>query len=307
MWFKNLRLYRLPAPWDISLTTLEAALARYPFAPCGSFDTQSKGWVAPWRDGSLVYSQQRHWLLSLRTEQKLLPASIINELAAERADEIAVQQGYAPGRKQRREIKERVTEELLPRALARRRSIHVWIDPLNGWLGIDAASPARADEVLELLGKSLDNLPLALVKTDLSPTTAMADWLAAGEGPDGFTIDRDCELKSMMEDKAVVRYVRHPLDGEEIRDHLAAGKQPTRLALTWDERISFVLTETMDIKRLAFLDVLKEQAEGETLLEDEQFAADFALMAGELSRFIPELLAALGGEQDNEQQLAMAG
>ena len=31
---------------------------------------------------------------------------------------------------------------------------------VNGWLVVDAASPAKADEVLELLSKTLDDLPL---------------------------------------------------------------------------------------------------------------------------------------------------
>lgn len=302
MWFKHLRLYRLPVPWPITLGELEQSLTRYPFRPCNGLDREAAGWVPPSRDGALVYAQQHHWLLCLRSESKLLPASIINDLASERIEAIAAEQGHPPGRKQRREIKERVTEELLPRALARRRHTHVWIDPLQGWLGIDAASPARADAVLEILVKSLDSLPLALVKTDLAPATAMADWLAAGEAPDGFTIDRDCELKSVMEDKATVRYVRHPLDGEEIRDHLAAGKQPTRLALTWEEQLSFILTDAMEVKRLAFLDGIKDAAEGaesNSLLEDEQFAADFVLMAGTLQRFVPDLLAALGGEPES--------
>ena len=83
---------------------------------------------------------------------------------------------------------------------------------------------------------------------------------------------------------------------EQIRAHLAAGKLPTRLALTWDERVSFILTEKLEIKRLAFLDVLKEEAEKNAEHADEQFDADFALMTGELSRFLPQLAEALGGE-----------
>ena len=125
-------------------------------------------------------------------------------------------------------------------------------------------------------------------------------WLASGEAPDGFTIDRDCELKSVGEEKATVRYVRHPLGDEvhdEIKSHLAAGKLPTKLALTWDDRVSFVLTDALHIKRIAFLDIVKEQAEqdGETTME-EQFYADFALMTGELSRTIKQVINALGGE-----------
>jgi recombination associated protein RdgC len=126
----------------------------------------------------------------------------------------------------------------------------------------------------------------------------MADWLAAGEAPPGFTIDRDCELKAAGEEKAVVRYVRHTLEGDEVKAHLAAGKQPTRLALTWDDRISFVLTEKLEVKRLAFLDLLKEAAEQGVEHADEQFDADFALMSGELGRLLPQLVAALGGEAD---------
>ena len=128
----------------------------------------------------------------------------------------------------------------------------------------------------------------------------MADWLAGGEAPFGFTIDRDCELKSVAEEKAAVAYKRHPLEGDvadEVKSHLAGGKMPTRLALTWDERISFVLTEKLEIKRLAFLDILKEEAEKSAECADEQFDADFALMTGELVRFIPQLVEALGGEQ----------
>ena len=67
-------------------------------------------------------------------------------------------------------------------------------------------------------------------------------------------------------------------------------------ALTWNDRLSFVLTERFEIKRLAFLDLIKEEAEKAAEHADEQFDADFTLMTGELSRFLPALVEALGGE-----------
>jgi len=124
----------------------------------------------------------------------------------------------------------------------------------------------------------------------------MTGWLAANEAPAGFTIDRDCELRAPGEEKATIRYVRHPLEAEEIRGHIAAGKQATRLAMTWNDKISFVLHENLQVKRLAFLDILKEEAEQQAETADEQFDADFAIMAGELSRFLPCLIEVLGGE-----------
>jgi recombination associated protein RdgC len=296
MWFRNLQLYRLPTPWPIDLARLEEQLARGPFRRCASHEPLSRGWVSPRGDGALVYASNRQWLVALSVEQRLLPAAVVNQEAQERAAGIEAQQGYAPGRKQMRELRERVTEELMPRAFTRRRTTLVWIDPQAGWFCVDAASPAKAEEVIEHLRHCLDEFPLALLHTQVSPQAAMADWLVAGEAPAGFTIDRDCELKAAGDEKAAVRYVRHPLEGEEVKAHLAAGKLPTRLALTWDERISFVLTEKLEIKRLAFLDILKEAAEQSAEHADEQFDADFTLMTGELARFLPALVGVLGGE-----------
>ena len=265
MWFKNLQVYRLPTPWNIDLAKFEELLARGPFVKCPSNQPMSRGWVSPRRDGALVFSLGRQWMIALSVEQRLLPSSVVNEEVKERAEAIEAQQGYAPGRKQLKELRERVTEELMPRAFTRRRTTFVWIDPQNGWFCVDAASPAKAEEVIEHLRHCLDEFPLTMLHTKLSPQTVMADWLAGGDAPAGFTIDRDCELKAAGEEKSAVRYVKHPLDGDEIageiKAHLASGKLPTKLALTWDDRISFVLGEKLEIKRLAFLDLLKEEAE----------------------------------------------
>jgi recombination associated protein RdgC len=300
MWFKSLQLYRLPSPWVISLDALREQLARAPFVDCPSNRPGSRGWVSPRKDGELVFALGNQWLLRLDIATRLLPTGVINAEAKARAEALAEQQGFPPGRKQLRELRERIAEELLPRAFVQQRSTFVWIDPQAGWFAVDTGSPAKAEEVIEHLRHSLDEFPLKRLHTQLSPQSAMADWLAGGDTPYSFTIDRDCELKAAGEEKSAVRYVRHPLDGDgiegEVKAHLAGGKLPTKLALTWDERISFVLTEKLEIKRLGFLDVLKEEAEKSAEHADEQFDADFALMTGELARFLPCLVSALGGE-----------
>lgn len=296
MWFKNLQIYRLPMPWNIDHAKLEEQLARGPFVKCPSHQPMSRGWVAPRKDGGLVYSLAGQWLIALTVEQRLLPTSVVNDEAAERAEALEAEQGYAPGRKQMKELKERIVEELMPRAFTRRRTTYVWIDPKNGWFCVDAGSASKAEEVIDHLRHCLDDFPLKPFSTQLSPTSAMASWLAGGEAPEGFTIDCDVELEALGEERAKVSYKHHPLDGEHVRDHLACGKLPTKLALTWDDRISFVLTDGREVKRVAFLDLLKEQAEKSAEHADEQFDADFALMTGELQRFIPALVDGLGGE-----------
>lgn len=296
MWFRNLQLYRLPAGWDVDVAALDARLSAHALAGCGAMDMQSVGWLPPRDDERFVYVSNRQALLAFGVEQKLLPAAVVNQMAKDRAAQIGEQEGRPVGRRELRELKERVTDELLPRAFVRRRTTFAWIDPVHGWLAVDAAAKTKAEEVMGQLIKSVYELPARLLKTNLSPGAAMTAWLETGEAPAGFTLDRDLELRAPGDERATVRYVRHHLEGDEIRAHIAEGKQATRLAMTWNDRIAFVLTEDLQIKRLAFLDILKEESEGQAETDEERFEIDFALMSGELAKLLEALVEALGGE-----------
>lgn len=297
MWFKNLLIYRLPAPWAMTADQLEELLAEHAFAPGSSLEMQTQGWAPVRENGGLVHAVGNHLLINLRTEKKLLPATVVNQFAKAKAQEIEEQQGFKPGRKQMKEIKENVAESLMPRAFAIQRDTRAWIDTKAGWLVLDASSPAKADEFLQLLNKCVDRLPLANLHVEISPVAAMTEWLARDEAPENFTIDQDTELRSSGEGKATVRYVRQSIEAEDVKRHLEAGKQCTRLAMTWADRVSFVLTESLAVKRIAPLDVLKENTDNTGQNDDERFDSDFMLMAGELGKLLAALVEALGGEK----------
>ncbi len=166
---------------------------------------------------------------------------------------------------------------------------------MAGW-SVDAGSDARADEFMEVLLGTLDDIAPRPLQTQVSPIAAMTGWLAGGEPPVGFTLDSDLELRAASEAQAAIRYVHHDIGGPEVAAHIAAGKIATKLGMTWNDRVSFVLTDKLHLKRLAFLDILKEQAEKSAENADEQFDTDFALMSGELAQLFDDLLVALGGE-----------
>lgn len=294
MWFKNLIVYRLNK-WDVTPEQLEDKLSACALQPCSGLEFQRTGWIAPKENGpTFVHTLGKQMLICLGAEKKLLPASVINTICKARAVEMEEQQGYKPGRKQMKELKEAVTDELLPRAFAVRRRTYAWIDTAAGLLVLDAANLAKADELVELLVKSVDGIGFAPLKTVVSPAAAMTAWLAGNDAPAAFTIDRDCELRAAGEEKSTVRYVRHTLEAEEIAKHISGGKEVTKLALTWHDRISFVLHENLQLKRLQALDLLNEQTGSDT--QDDAFDADFALMTGELKKLLPALVNALEGE-----------
>ena len=296
MWFKNLQIYRLPKNLPFDLDSLDEALSRQILQPCGASEMQRAGWVPPREGGAFVHALNRQWLLALGVEQRLLPTSIVRRAADERAKAIEEAEGRRVGRRELRDLREATASELMPRAFVARRTIYGWVDPINGWLVIDAASPAKAEVFLEQLRKSAEGFPAALLKTPSSPSAAMTGWIADGEAPSGFSIDQDIELRSA--ENAVIRYARHSLEGKEIGQHIADGKVVTRLGLTWNERIAFVFDDKLQVKRLEFLDIIKEEAENQGDNEDERFDLDFTLMSGELAQMLADLVSALGGEVD---------
>lgn len=295
--FKNALILRIEN-WDApERAAIEQRLQGQRFVACGASQPESAGWVEPRgkAHGALLEQVAGQAILQLCVERKPVPASAVKDVLEQRLARIEAETGRRPRGKALRELKEAIVHELLPRAFAKRSHTRVWVDARAGFVVVDAASVKRADAVTTLLTELLGGgLRLAPLQTQTSPASAMAHWLATREAPAGFSIDRDCELKASDSDKASVRYARHTLDIDELGEHIRQGKLPTQLALTWAGRVSFVLTESLTLKRIKLLDVVLEG--GEKADGDDHFDADAALFIGELSQLLPDLIAALGGE-----------
>jgi recombination associated protein RdgC len=300
LFFRTLVLYRLPAGWSVSASQLEEKLGARPLQPCGALEMFSRGWVAPAVGERLLEVQNQHYLIALGVEQKLLPASIVRQEALRRAKIKEDSQGFPVGKRQMRDLKLKVTEELRARALSRQRTTRAWIDPQGGWCVVDAASAGKAEELIETLRDTLGSFAVQFVQTQRSAHTGMAAWLMNGNAPGRLTLDQDLTLTSADGTRSTVRYTRHALDLREIRSHLEAGKYPTQLGICWNDRVAFMLTEKLAIKRVQFLDLKADSERAEAVSEPadphEKFAADFTLMTGELAQLLDEVLQCLGGE-----------
>jgi len=300
--FKNLIIYRTGADWRPTPEFLAEAIGKAPFVECAPTQQKSIGFVPPRGEAHapMVERVDGQMILKLRTEVRSVPVATVLKRVDEIAAQIEDQTGRKPGRKQRKELKEQALHELLPMAFTKTGDTLVWINPESRTLVVNSASQSKADEVVTLLAQTLTGLSMSLVQTQTSPAAAMAHWLGSEDGAENlvvdhaFTIDRECELKSTDEMKSVVRYGRHNLDTDEVKQHIVSGKVPTKLAMTWRDRVSFVLTDSMHIRKVAFLDVVFEGAVSSD--KGEAFDADVAISTGELGQLIPDLVDALGGE-----------
>lgn len=294
MWFKNVLLYRLTGPLE-HLDQLEEKLAATPFVPCGSQDLQRIGWTAPMPEGDMLQHQANGCvLLCLRKQQKILPGAAVAEALDEKVRQIETEQARKVYRKERKELKEEIMVSLLPRALTRSSRSYAYLDTARGWLLVDSSSRTRAEELLTQLRKDLGRLPVEPLETRGQPVILMTDWLNNNSTPADFVLGEQCELRDSHEPTNVVRVRGQALRNDEVLQHLAVGKQVTRMELHWNEAIDCVLGDDLVVRRLRFADAIRDQIER---LDDPraQFDQDFGVMTTELGRFVDALVAALGG------------
>lgn len=292
MMFKNAILVR--AQGLLSLAVMASAIDACEFVPCAPTQPKSTGFVPPRGKGLLIEPVGGQWIVNVRTQTKSVPAAEVKKQLEVKLAKIEELTGRRPRGKAARELKEEVILELLPKAFPKDVTVPVWIDPKDGLIVIGTSSWARADDITTLLAQVLPEVRLSALSTATAPAAAMATWLLQKEAPVPFELDRECELKQPDGEKAVVRYSRHTLDIDEVGEHVKAGKQPTKLALTHEGRVSFVLTDALVLRKIELLDVVLEPGERDE--KADAFDADVAIETGELRHLVSDLIEALGGE-----------
>ncbi len=312
MWFKNLRLYQFTQGYQLDKTALNECMNTHLFSPCSSQEPSRLGWVSPLSpkktppqttdsdDIDLVFEQNDYLLICAKKQEKVLPASVINEALEEKAAEISEQEGRPVRRKERQDLKDDIIMALLPKAFTRSSFQYAYIDRKQGHVVINAASANKAEELLTLLRESLGSLPVIPIASKQLPFQMMTQWVTtasqSGSMPQHFVLGSECELANPKETGSVIRAKHQDLSSNEINSHLQAGMIISKLALNWMDGIEFVLDDQLAIKRLRFGDNIQEKADSfEAQTSEEQFAIEFSVMTLELSSLIKQLINALGG------------
>jgi recombination associated protein RdgC len=291
--FKNAKVFQLSAPFTLDPTQLHERLSEHRARPCGPQELMTLGWASPLGPGAevLVHPANGCLLIAARRQERLLPASVVNEAVAERVAEIEQAEMRDVPRRERTRLREELMVQMLPQAFTRSRLVRAYIDPADRWVVVDAASDKVAEEVLSLLRRTLGSLPARPLRPGIPVADRLTAWVATGGAEAGFDIEDQCELRDPADSKAVVRCRGHDLTTPEIKTHLDAGKRVVALAVNYQDHLSLLLDEDLALKRLRFADELIEEAIDDDA-EDEtaRLDAELTLLTGELRGLLSALV-----------------
>ncbi|CAD7853919.1 MAG: DNA recombination-dependent growth factor RdgC [Olavius algarvensis Gamma 1 endosymbiont] len=290
--FKNVRLYRLEEPSAIDAEDLEKRLLERRFLPCGPLQIASLGWHPPLGEQTRAMTHAGNGCIALcaRRQERLLPSTVVVEALGERVADVEEREARTVGRRERRQLREEVMVDMLPRAFTRSRQIHAYLDLIGGWMVVDAASEKGAEELVELLRETLGSFRVRPPRPKNAPVALMTRWVATGKLPADLALGDMCELRDARDERALVRCSGQDLGAEEIATHLRAGKEVVKLTVRWREHLELLVQEDLSLKRLKFADELLE-ASLEPDIKDEaaRFDAEFTLMALQLRELIEYL------------------
>lgn len=293
--FKNLVLFTFTVESPLHAMDLEDALAKAPLLPCGTFDMQSRGWVHASPAQRYAHHIDGQVMIAYGVDKKILPAGAISDRLSALIKAKADEQGYPVGRRQRREMRSLLIEQLRGQALTQKSITYAWLDLERHTLCVGTGSDTRAEDVLDLLRSTLPPGLLKFQRVEVSrdPIASMTTWLRAGEVPGNFDLEDELELIAPTGDAAKVRYQHSQLDAKAIHEQLAGGMLVTKLGLTWHSRISFVLNDKLQLRKIEFLETRGDSTAGNDASPEEQWEIQFCFVTGELSRLVRDIVDVL--------------
>lgn len=299
MWFRNLRAWRLTAPWDLDAEGLSERLAADTFSPCAPGQAETMGWEAPLGEDpeALVHSVSGKLLLRARIQERILPGSAINEVLPERLADAEAREGRRLRAAERKELAEGIRAELLPKALLRSQRHWLLIDPASSLILVDTATAARGEALLSMLRGSLGHLGVRPLAFRQPLDGVLTGWVRSAEPPSGFELGGWCDLEHPQDTANKVRFRAQPLDEDDVTAALDRGLRVTAVELFWDagdeQPLRCVLSEDGALRRLQL--PATEVAAGDDESAAARLDADLALLGLTLQRFFAALFPALGG------------
>lgn len=293
MWFKQIQLLQINSTLDLSANHLMEKLEPLAFKPCMPSMPSSMGWVSPQgsddEDAPLTRSINGFIMICLQIEEKILPAAVVRHELAEKIKKIEATEDRKVRQSEKLSMKDEIIMTFLPRAFSKFTKVYAYIDTKNRRIILGTAIAKKAEQFISMFTKALNTDIFSPDIDKLSPIITL--WLQHQNYSTAFAIEKACVLQDPSQQNRVIRCQHQDLFATAIQSLIKDGCEVKQLALNWQDRISFVLSDDFLLKSIKFHDDIVSQAkEMEPETREQHFDADFLIMTDVLSLVIGDLL-----------------
>lgn len=303
MFYSSFYLYRVKG-FNLTEEQLAERLAAHKYEPCRPYEEGKIGWISPFGEHSdyLNPGAMRCQMLCLKVEVRKVPANTINTILKERVaelrrkdPEIKISGGH------KKQLKEDIKNELLPRAFPRYDEIYAYIDSELNYLVINTSSKSKAEAFVSALAFALDaaEIKFSKVKTTREPAAVMTQWLISGDTPNKISTQISATLKDTESASGNIKYNKQDLNDEKLKGYLQEKKTVSELSVSYSDKITFTLNSDFIIKSVKWSDlVLSENSDENNDSLESTISSDFLIMRGYAKTLFEYLVDdCLGGEQ----------
>jgi recombination associated protein RdgC len=292
MWFKQAAIFQLQTTTHYTAEKLIQQLTPLVFSPCLPSLPSSHGWAPPVdeEEAPLVCVANNNLMFCLQLEEKILPATVVRQVLQEKVKGIEAIRDRKVSAKEKYLLKDEILHTLLPRAFSKLSRVYAYIDIQNQWLVIDTTLAAKIEKFTELLQRSAPDIILQPIINERI-NHRLTHWLINQDYPDSIGIEKACLLGNPLQKSSTIRCQQQDLFSHGVQTFVKDGYEVKQLALSWQDRVNFILTEEFTLRSIQFLEDVTTQAsdlEPETKLQ--KFNVDFLIMAGTFAGLLQDLL-----------------
>jgi recombination associated protein RdgC len=290
MWFKQIQIFQLSTRFKHQASEIHQRLEPFAFQSCLPSMPSSMGWVSPLgeEDAPLTRGLNGCFMITLQIEDKILPASVVNQTLKDKIKQIELNEARKVRQKEKLNFKDELVHTLLTRAFTKFTNLSAYIDTRNHWLVLNSISPAKTELFLTMFQKAFGECmeEVEVVK----PSALLTHWLKTQEYPQEFSIGKSCVLQDPEQQNRVVRCQQQDLFTSGVQTIFKEGFDVIQMELCWQDRIRFVLADDFSLRSVTLneedINEMKETYED----KNERFDADLILMSESYTGMFKDLL-----------------
>lgn len=301
MWFKQIQLFELPERFKHQASDIHQRLEPFAFQSCLPSMPSSMGWVSPLgeADAPLTRGLNGCFMITLQIEEKILPASVVNQALQDKIKLIEANEARKVRQKEKLGYKDELVHTLLTRAFTKLTCLHAYIDTRYHWLVLNTISPAKTELFISMFQKAFGE---CIERPDvIKPSALLTHWMKSQNTPSTFSIGKACVLQDPEQQNRVVRCQQQDLFTSGIQTIFKEGFDVIQMELCWQDRLRFNIADDFSLRgvSLAEEDINEMKETYET--KQERFDADLILMSESYAGMFRDLIETFG-KQDNTQQ-----